>query len=248
MVYVLEGRGISKRFGGVQALYKVDFFLRKGEILAVVGDNGAGKSTLIKIFAGDISKDEGEIFIDGVKVEIENHVHAKSLGIEVVYQDLSLIDHLNVFQNLFLGRELQKDFKILKVLDKKTMGKQAKEKLALLGINLKNPMEWVTRLSGGEKQSIAVARAASWGKKIIILDEPTAAFGVEESGRVLQIIKELKTNGISVIIITHNMEHAFSIADRFCVLRLGRVVGNVNKSETNIDEVVKMITGGTFVN
>jgi ABC-type sugar transport system ATPase subunit len=245
--YVLEARGISKRFGRVQAITGITLQLERAEILALVGDNGAGKSTLIKVIAGALKKDSGEILLDGQKVEFENPMHAKSLGIEVVYQDLSLINYLNVYQNLFLGRELQKGFGPLKILDQRRMEQQAIEKLQTLGVKVKSCREWVSRLSGGQRQSVAVAKAASFGKKIVILDEPTAALGVEEAHHVLQIVRELKNKGASIIIITHNMEHAFSVADRFLVIRLGSVVGVRRRSETNIDEIVKMITGGVFI-
>jgi ABC-type sugar transport system ATPase subunit len=245
--YVLEARGISKRFGRVQAIAGITLQLERGEILALVGDNGAGKSTLIKVIAGALKKDSGEIYLDGQKAEFENPMHAKTLGIEVVYQDLSLINYLNVYQNLFLGRELQKRFGPIKILDQRRMEQQAVEKLATLGVKVKSCREWVSRLSGGQRQSVAVAKAASFGRKIVILDEPTAALGVEEAHHVLQIVRELKNKGASIIIITHNMEHAFSVADRFLVIRLGSVVGVRRKSETNIDEIVKMITGGVFI-
>jgi ABC-type sugar transport system ATPase subunit len=245
--YILEARGISKRFGRVQAIENITLQLERCEILALVGDNGAGKSTLIKIIAGALKKDSGEILLEGRKVELENPMHAKSLGIEVVYQDLSLINYLNVYQNLFLGRELQKRIGLLKILDQRKMEQEAKEKLKTLGVKVKSCREWVSRLSGGQRQSVAVAKAASFGKKIVILDEPTAALGVEEAHHVLEIVRELKNKGASVIIITHNMEHAFSVADRFLVIRLGSVVGVRRKSETSIDEIVKMITGGVFI-
>jgi len=248
MAYVLEAKNISRKFGEVQALDDVTLQLEENEILALVGDNGAGKSTLIKILAGALKKDVGVIYIDGKHIEIENPMHAKKLGIEVVYQDLGLINYLNVFQNLFLAREIQKQYGPIKVLDQKMMEQQAVEKLAELGITLKSTRTWVAKLSGGQRQAIAVAKAASFGKKIVFLDEPTAALGVKESRHVLEIVKQLKTQGVSVIIITHNMEHAFAVADRFFVIRLGRGVGVKEKSETNIDEIVKMITGGGFVN
>jgi ABC-type sugar transport system ATPase subunit len=247
MKYVIEARNVSKRFGEVQALRDVTLQLEEGEILALVGDNGAGKSTLIKIMAGALKKDEGDIYIDGKKVEIENPMEAKNLGIEVVYQDLSLINYLNVFQNLFLAREIMKKYGFIRVLDHRAMERKAVEKLTELGINLQSTRKWVSKLSGGQRQCVAVAKAASFGKKIVILDEPTAALGVRESQHVLGIVKRLKTQGASVIIITHNMEHAFSVADRFFVLRLGMCAGIRKKRETNIDEIVKMITGGVFV-
>jgi len=245
--YILEARKISKRYGRVQAIEDINLELERAEILALVGDNGAGKSTIIKILGGALRKDSGEIFIDGKKVELENPLHAKTLGIEVVYQDLALINHLNIYQNLFLARELQRKIGFLKVLDHRRMEREAETKLKELGVKIKSCREWVSRLSGGQRQSVAVAKAASFGRKIVILDEPTAALGVDESRHVLDIVRELKNKGASVIIITHNMEHAFSVADKFLVIRLGRVVGIRRKSETNIDEIVKMITGGIFV-
>jgi ABC-type sugar transport system ATPase subunit len=247
MAFIVETRNICKRFGKVEALDNVTLQLKDNEILALLGDNGAGKSTLIKILAGALTKDSGDIFVEGEKIEIEDPMHAKKLGIEVVYQDLALINCLNVYQNLFLAREIKKKFGFIKVLNKKAMEKQSGEKLAELGVNVKNLRAWVSKLSGGQRQSIAVAKAASFGKKIVILDEPTAALGVKESKHVLEIVKKLKVQGASIIIITHNMEHAFAVADRFFVLRLGRKVGIKEKSETNIDEIVKMITGGVFV-
>jgi len=244
---VLEARNISKRFGRVQAIEDISLRLGRSEILALVGDNGAGKSTLIKIIAGALRKDSGEILLDGQAVELENPMHARTMGIEVVYQDLSLINYLNVYQNLFLGREIQKRYGFIKVLDQRTMEQESIEKLQTLGVKVKSCREWVSRLSGGQRQSVAVAKAASFGKKIVILDEPTAALGVEEAHHVLEIVKELKNKGASVILITHNMEHAFAVADRFQVIRLGTVVGVRTRSETNIDEIVKMITGGVFI-
>lgn len=247
MATVLEARNISKRYGRVQAIENISLALEDREILALVGDNGAGKSTLIKILAGAVRKDAGQILVDGRQVEIGNPQDAKNLGIEVVYQDLALINYLNVYQNLFLGRELHKRWGPIPVLDHREMEKQAAQKLDSLGVRVRNLRAWVSRLSGGQRQSIAVARAASFGRKIVILDEPTAALGVRESKHVLQIVRELKNKGASVIIITHNMEHAFTIADRFLVIRLGSVVGVRKRTETNIDEIVKMITGGVFV-
>jgi ABC-type sugar transport system ATPase subunit len=245
--YVLEARNISKKFGRVQAIEDITLQLGHSEILALVGDNGAGKSTLIKIIAGALRKDSGEILLDGQAVEFENPMHAKSMGIEVVYQDLSLINYLNVYQNLFLGREIQKRIGFIKVLDQRKMEQESIKKLKTLGVKVKSCREWVSRLSGGQRQSVAVAKAASFGKKIVILDEPTAALGVEEAHHVLEIVRELKNKGASVIIITHNMEHAFSVADSFLVIRLGKVVGVRRRAETNIDEIVKMITGGVFI-
>jgi len=247
MAFVLEARGISKRYGRVQALDNISLQLEEREILALVGDNGAGKSTLIKILAGAVRRDSGEILVDERPAQIDNPGDAKNLGIEVVYQDLALINFLNVYQNLFLGREIHKFWGPIPVLDHREMERQSAAKLEQLGVRVKNLRAWVSRLSGGQRQSIAVAKAASFGRKIVILDEPTAALGVREAQHVLQIVRELKNKGASIVIITHNMEHAFAVADRFQVIRLGAVVGVRRRSETGIDEIVKMITGGVFV-
>jgi ABC-type sugar transport system ATPase subunit len=247
MALVLEARGISKRYGRVQALDNISLQLEEREILALVGDNGAGKSTLIKILAGAVRRDSGEILVDGRPAQIDSPMDARNLGIEVVYQDLALINFLNVYQNLYLGREIRRFWGPIRVLDHREMERQSAAKLEQLGVRVKNLRAWVSRLSGGQRQSIAVAKAASFGRKIVILDEPTAALGVREAQHVLQIVRELKNKGASVIIITHNMEHAFAVADRFQVIRLGAVVGVRRRSETGIDEIVKMITGGVFV-
>jgi fructose transport system ATP-binding protein len=237
---ILEMKHITKRFGGLTALDDVHFDLYTNEILALVGDNGAGKSTLIKIISGAIIPDEGEIFLYGNKVEISNPIDAKKLEIETVYQDLALIDTLDITKNIFLGRE--KSF-----LFHKRRQAVARKIIDGLDINIPDIREKVRFLSGGQRQSVAIARATTFGKRIIILDEPTAALGVRESKHILEIIGSLKARGLSIIIITHNLEHAFFISDRFFVLRNGKEVGVKKKEETSVDEIVKMITGGVFV-
>jgi ABC-type sugar transport system ATPase subunit len=237
---MLELKNVTKRFGGLTALDNVDFDLNKNEILALVGDNGAGKSTLIKVISGAISPDEGEIFLHGAKVEINNPKDAKKLQIETVYQDLALIDTLDITKNILLGREKS-------LLFHKKREERARKIIDGLGINIPDIKEKVRYLSGGQRQSVAIARATTFGKSIIILDEPTAALGVRESKHILEIINSLKERGLSIIIITHNLEHAFYIADRFFVLRNGKKVGMKLKEETSVDEIVKMITGGVFV-
>jgi ABC-type sugar transport system ATPase subunit len=246
---VLKTRNIVKMFGGLVALNNVSLDLHRGEILALVGDNGAGKSTLIKIISGALTPDDGGIYINGKKVHFEAPSDAKKIGIETVYQNLALVDSLNVANNLFLGREkvfspFGNNFRVLK---HKEMERMSKKILADLGINIPNIKEQVRYLSGGQRQCIAVARAAAFGENIVLLDEPTAALGVKESRHVLDIALKLREQGISIIIITHNLEHAFRVADRFYVLRLGKKVGDKVKKETNVDEIVKMITGGVFV-
>ena len=245
---VLSLKNITKRFGGLVALNKVSLDLYKNEILALVGDNGAGKSTLIKAISGALIPDEGEIYLNDRKVYFNSPLDAKRAGIETVYQDLALVDSLNVSNNLFLGKEevLPLIWGIFNILKHRMMENKAKKILKTLGIDIPNIREKVKFLSGGQRQSVAVARAAAFGKDIVLLDEPTAALGVKESKHVLDIIKRLKEEGISVIIITHNLEHAFFVADRFFVLRLGEKVGERLKDKTNIDEIVKMITGGVF--
>jgi ABC-type sugar transport system ATPase subunit len=240
MEKVLELKSITKRFGGLTALDSVDFDLYQNEILALVGDNGAGKSTLIKIISGAIIPDEGEVFLHGNRVEINNPKDAKKLEIETVYQDLALIDTLDITKNILLGREK-------KLLFHKQRQETARKIIDGLGINIPDIKEKVRYLSGGQRQSVAIARATTFGKSIIILDEPTAALGVRESKHILEIIKSLKDRGLSIIIITHNLEHAFYISDRFFILRNGKKAGVKLKNETSVDEIVKLITGGAFI-
>lgn len=246
---VLEVKGITKKFGGVVALHNVDLDLYKNEILALVGDNGAGKTTLIKIISGALTPDEGEVFVDDVPVRLDSPADAKKIGIETVYQHLALVESLNVANNIFLGKESIRPvfWGMFNLLKHKKMEEDSMSILKRFGIHIPNIREQVRYLSGGQRQCVAVARAAAFGRMIILLDEPTAALGVNESRHVLDIIQNLKAHDISMIIITHNLEHAFFVADRFFILRLGEKVGTKSKSETNVDEIVKMITGGVFV-
>jgi ABC-type sugar transport system ATPase subunit len=237
---ILELKNITKVFGGLTALDNVSLDLYDKEVLALVGDNGAGKSTLIKIISGAINPDEGEIFLHGEKVEINNPKDSKKLQIETVYQDLALIDTLDITKNVLLGRERN-------ILSHKKREARTKKIMSGLDINIPDIRKKVKLLSGGQRQSVAIARATTFGKKIIILDEPTAALGVRESKHILEIIKSLKDRGLSIIIITHNLEHAFYISDRFFVIRNGKCVGVKKKGETSVDEIVKMITGGVFI-
>jgi ABC-type sugar transport system ATPase subunit len=246
---LLEAKSISKRFGGVQALDDVTLELFANEVLALVGDNGAGKSTLIKTLSGTLTPDAGEIFVEGRRQLFRTPADAKKAGIETVYQDLALVETLNVANNVFLGKEEVRSllWGTCKILRHRKMEENSRKILSELGISLPDIKAQVNYLSGGQRQCIAVGRAAAFGRKIVLLDEPTAALGVQEATTVLDIIRKLKKHDVSTIIITHNLEHAFLVADRFLVLRLGRVVGSKHRSETDIDEIVKMITGGVFV-
>ena len=238
---ILELKGIDKRFGYIQALEKVDFELFTGEVVALVGDNGAGKSTLVKIASGAIQPDTGEICVRNKKVTFEGPRNAMDLGIAVLYQDLALVDCRNVLSNLFLGREPQRMGGLL--VDRNWMEQGSKMILNGLRLNIPSVKTPVQYLSGGQRQGIAIGRAISQGAKIIFLDEPTAALGVRESRQVLTLIEELKKAGCSVVVISHNLAHVFSVADRIFVLRRGRKVGVWRKKETTADEIVAAITG-----
>src|SRR5215212_8833873 len=241
---VLELRGISKRFGAVQALYQVDFRVAAGEVMALVGDNGAGKSTLIKCIAGIHPADEGEVLFEGSPVHIHGPKDAARLGIEVVYQDLALADNLDVVQNMFLGRE---ELSSLRRLDETTMEKRASDTLASLSVTtIRSVRQTVAGLSGGQRQSVAVAKAVMWNSKVVILDEPTAALGVAQTRQVLDLVKRLGDQGLAVILISHNLHDIFEVADRITVLRLGRSIAEVESKDTNQREVVELITAGTL--
>jgi len=240
---ILKLTGVSKNFGAVQALYRVDFDVRLGEVMALVGDNGAGKSTLIKGIAGIYSFDEGTIYFEGEEVHIHNPREASNLGIEIVYQDLALADNLDVVANMFLGREMiQKPFR----LDEGTMEQMALETLESLAVTtIRSVRQPVAELSGGQRQSIAVAKAVMWNSKLVILDEPTAALGVAQTRQVLDLVRRLADNGLAVIIISHNLHDIFEVADRITVLRLGQNVKEFMAAETTQQEVVHAITAGT---
>jgi len=243
---ILFAKGISKYFGGVCALNNVDLELKKGEILGLVGDNGAGKSTLIKIISGVLSKDSGEIYFANRRVEINNPKDAKQLGIETVYQDLALVNYLDIPANIFLGREIKYNNlfgKIFRFINKKLMLKESQILIEKLGINLENLRKEIMYYSGGQRQSVALGKIFYWGRKVAILDEPTAALGVKESKVALELIKNLKKHGLSIIIISHNLQHIFSLVDRIMVLRRGEKVGVVNVHDINADDIVGMITG-----
>jgi D-xylose transport system ATP-binding protein len=238
----LELRGVSKNFGSVQALQEVDFEVRDGEVMALVGDNGAGKSTLIKCVAGIYSIDGGEILSDGKAVSIHGPKDAAKLGIEVVYQDLALCDNLDVVQNMYLGRE-ERDF--LFRLKESPMEQKTAETLASLSVTtLRSVRQPVATLSGGQRQSVAVARAVMWNNRVVFLDEPTAALGVAQTRQVLALVERLAEQGIAVVLVSHNLVDVFQVADRITVLRLGRNIGVYERDKTNQQEIVQAITFG----
>lgn len=244
--YILEAVGISKHFGGVVALNNVDLRLKHGEILGLVGDNGAGKSTLVKIISGILRKDEGDIYIEGKKVSIEEPKDAEDLGIETVYQDLCLVDYQNVPFNIFLGREIKYKglLGLFGILNDKFMIKESKKLLDDLHVDLGDLKRHMRNYSGGQRQSVAICKVVYWGRKIAILDEPTAALGVRESARVLEFIRMLKEqSNLSIIIIAHNMQHIFNVCDRIEVLRRGEFITVQEASEVTINDIVKYITG-----
>ncbi len=247
---ILEAKNISKSFGAVKALNNVSMELRKGEVLAIVGDNGAGKSTLIKIIAGVLQKDSGEIYFNGGKVEIKNPIDSRKLGIETVYQDLALIDIFDITQNIFLGRELKYDNlygKVLKAINYRKMRKEVIKLFKKFSIKISELSKPLFNYSGGQRQAVSLAKSAYWGNKVIILDEPTAALGVKESKNALKLIKILNSHGISIIVISHNMQHVFEVVDRILVLRQGENVAVKNIHETNFDEIVSLITGSKII-
>jgi len=239
---LLQLRGITKSFGSVQALTDVDFEVRRGEVMALVGDNGAGKSTLVKCVAGTHSADSGEILFEGEEVHIHAPKDAAHLGIEVVYQDLALCDNLDVVQNMYLGREVH-DW--LQRLNEPIMEQRTAETLKSLAVTtISSIRQPVATLSGGQRQSVAVAKAVQWNSKLVILDEPTAALGVAQTEQVLALVRRLGEQGLAVVIISHNLHDVFETATRITVLRLGRNVGVYVRDKTTQEEVVHAITAG----
>jgi ABC-type sugar transport system ATPase subunit len=237
---ILEMKHIDKAFGHVQALSRVDFELYGSEVLALVGDNGAGKSTLIKILSGVYQKDEGEIYVDGESVEIDRPADAQRFGISTVYQDLALVDVRDVGANIYLGRE-PRQLGIL--INFRKMYADAREVLKVLRIDMPSVRVNVGELSGGQRQAVAIARALARGERIFLLDEPTAALGVEQQAKVTQLIADLKGHGKTVVVISHNLEHVFQVADRVIILRRGKRVGTRFKEKTTKEEIVGLITG-----
>jgi len=244
---ILKGRGLVKRYGRVVALDHCDFDLYPGEILAVIGDNGAGKSTLIKAISGAVVPDEGEIWLEGQKVHFTKPTEAREAGIETVYQTLAMSPALSIADNMFMGREMRKPGwrgQWLRQLDRPRMEAFARQKLTELGLmTIQNINQPVETLSGGQRQGVAVARAAAFGSKVIILDEPTAALGVKESRRVLELILDVKSRGIPIILISHNMPHVFEVADRIHVHRLGKRLCVINPRNHSMSDAVAYMTG-----
>lgn len=244
---VFQARGLVKRFGRVVALDHADFDLRAGEILAVIGDNGAGKSTMIKAISGAVVPDSGEITLDGKSVLFRSPMQARDAGIETVYQNLALSPALSISDNMFLGREIRKKTGIgkwMRMLDRKAMEEQARQKLSELGLmTIQNISQAVETLSGGQRQGVAVARAAAFGSRVIIMDEPTAALGVKESRRVLELIQDVRSRGIPIVLISHNMPHVFEVADRIHIHRLGKRLCVIRPSDYSMSDAVALMTG-----
>lgn len=243
---VLQARGLVKRYGHVTALDGADFELYPGEILAVIGDNGAGKSTLIKALSGAIVCDRGEMQLDGQRVVFHSPLDARRQGIETVYQDLAVAPALDIASNLFLGREVRRSGvlgKVFRMLDHKAMVRRARFQMAELKIGLQSMTQAVETLSGGQRQGVAVARAAAWARRVVIMDEPTAALGVRESGMVLHLIREVRDRGLPVILISHNMPHVFEVADRIHIQRLGRRAAVVTPRSHSMADAVAIMTG-----
>jgi fructose transport system ATP-binding protein len=244
---VLQAKGLTKRYGPVTAIAGSDLELYPGEILAVIGDNGAGKSSLIKALSGALVPDEGEIFLEGKQVNFRSPMDARTAGIETVYQTLAVAPGLDIADNLFLGREVRKPGilgSVFRMLDRKHMRDEAKRYMSELGIaTLQNIGQAVESLSGGQRQGVAVARSAAFGSKVVILDEPTAALGVKEGNRVLQLIRDVRDRGLPVILISHNMPHVFEIADRIHIQRLGKRATVITPQSHSMSEAVAIMTG-----
>lgn len=241
---VLETRKLTKHYGGVEALTDADFTLRRGEHVAIVGDNGAGKSTFVRNITGVERPTSGQIFFEGREMHFRAPLDARDAGIETVYQNLALADHLDVPANIFLGRE-EYLFRLgpLSWLNKRRMRRKSEELLAQTGIKIANLGQPLMSMSGGQRQCVAISRAAGWGSKLIIMDEPTAALGIQETTRVETIIRGLRERGIPVILISHNLRQVFKLVDRIVVFRQGRIVGSLNAKETDGNAVVSLITG-----
>jgi fructose transport system ATP-binding protein len=243
---VMQAKGIVKRYGQVTALDGADFELRAGEIMAVIGDNGAGKSSLIKALSGAITPDSGEIFLDGQRVTFKSPIDARRAGIETVYQDLAVAPAMTIAENLFLGREIRRDNILghwFGALDKKRMLTDSIAYMQELKIGIRSMSQAVETLSGGQRQGVAVARAAAFARHVVIMDEPTAALGVKEGNMVLELIRNVRDRGLPVVLISHNMPHVFEIADRIHVARLGRRAAILNPKAITMSDAVAVMTG-----
>ncbi|MEU6343146.1 ATP-binding cassette domain-containing protein [Streptomyces sp. NPDC046977] len=247
---VLSARGLVKRYGHVTAIDEADFDLMPGEVLAVIGDNGAGKTSLIKALTGALVPDAGEIRLHGVPIRFGGPQDARAHGIETVYQDLAVAASMDIASNMFLGREIRRPGvlgSVFRMLDKKAMRREAAAHMAALKVGVGSLAQPVETLSGGQRQAVAVARAAAWARSVVVMDEPTAALGVKESGQVLDLIRRVRDKGIPVILISHNMPHVFEIADRVHVHRLGRREAVIRPSDYSMAEVVAIMTGALSV-
>ncbi len=234
---------IVKRFGTITALDRVDFDVGRREVMALLGDNGAGKSTLIKILTGVYPLTSGQIYFEGEAVQIRSPRAARALGIETCYQDLALVNQMSITRNFFLGRELTRRLGPISWLDVREMNRQTREALRDIGIEIRSPTEKVGKLSGGERQSIAIGRARHFGARLLILDEPTSALSVGETRKVLSYILNAKERGLSVIYITHNVHHVYQVADRYTIIRHGQKVGTYDKGDLTMDDIADLITG-----
>jgi fructose transport system ATP-binding protein len=243
---VMQATGLVKRYGGVTALDGADFELRAGEILAVIGDNGAGKSSLIKALSGAVVPDAGEIRLDGAPVHFRTPIDARRAGIETVYQELAVAPAMTIAENLFLGREVRRPGilgQIFRMLDKKLMLQQSMERMADLKVGIRSMTQAVETLSGGQRQCVAVARAAAFARHVVIMDEPTAALGVKEGTMVLELIRRVRDQGLPVVLISHNMPHVFEVADRIHVARLGKRAAVLNPKKISMSDTVAVMTG-----
>jgi len=248
MGYLLEVKNLTKRFGGLVAVDNVSMGIKSGEIIGLLGDNGAGKSTLIKMISGVYRPDEGDIFYEGNKVDITSPIDAISIGIETLYQDLALAENLNVYSNIFLGREKLKKFMgLINVLDHNYMLTESRKVLKKLDIEIPSLKNRIKMLSGGQRQAVAISRSIYWNAKLLIMDEPTAALGIAEQTKVLSLVNNLKAHGLGIIIISHQLHDVFSTADRLVIMRRGVKVSERITKDTNPDEIVGLIVGSETV-
>jgi simple sugar transport system ATP-binding protein len=240
---LLAARGVSKSYGGVHAVSDVTLEFPAHTVTAIVGDNGAGKTTLIKILSGVIAPDEGHLEIEGRAARFSSPADARGLGIETVHQDLALADHRDVVENLFMGREATRRMGPIGLLDKRRMHRETLEVLGGLNVKVPSVRQQVRRLSGGQRQAVAIGRAVHWGSRILIMDEPMAALGLQEARRVQELVATLAARGLTQIIVSHNLEHVFALSTRIAVMRLGRLVGVLETATTDHEEVVRLVAG-----